>query len=153
MSEQLERSKVETLLHKQEVAKGITAFCQVLMDRALYHDESKLQSPEVEIFGEHTHELSKMVYGSDEYKQSLEKLKPAIEHHYAKNRHHPEFHKNGVDDMTLIDVLEMLADWFAATKRHETGNIRKSLEINTQRYKLSPQLKQILENTVREYFD
>ena len=54
--------------------------------------------------------------------------------------------------MTLIDLIEMLCDWKAATVRNKNGNIRKSIEHNADRFKMSPQLKQIFENTVREMF-
>jgi hypothetical protein len=82
----------------------------------------------------------------------LGKVKPAIEHHYAKNRHHPEHWPNGIDDMTLLDIVEMLSDWRAATERNKNGNIRTSIEKNTVRYNMSPQLAQIMQNTVREMF-
>ena len=42
----------------------------------------------------------------------------------------------------------MICDWYAACKRHADGDIRKSIEINTERFGLSPQLKAILLNTV-----
>jgi hypothetical protein len=54
--------------------------------------------------------------------------------------------------MTLIDLVEMLADWRAAGERNKDGNIRKSIAVNSSRFKLSPQLRTILENTAREYF-
>ena len=54
--------------------------------------------------------------------------------------------------MTLVDLIEMLADWKAATERNKDGNIRKSIEINSGKYNMSPQLRTIFENTVREYF-
>ncbi len=54
--------------------------------------------------------------------------------------------------MTLVDLIEMLADWRAATKRNKNGNIRKSIDINAEKYGISPQLKKIFENTVREMF-
>ena len=49
------------------------------------------------------------------------KFKPAIDHHYANNRHHPEHWPNGINDMTLMDLIEMLADWKAATARNKNG--------------------------------
>lgn len=55
-----------------------------------------------------------------------------------------------VNGMSLLDLIEMLADWKAATERHANGDIRKSIDINTERFKLSPQLADILRNTVRE---
>jgi hypothetical protein len=54
--------------------------------------------------------------------------------------------------MDLIDILEMLIDWIASSNRTKNGNIRKSLEVNKDRYKISDQLMTILENTVKHYF-
>jgi len=143
---------MEAMKHIHRVRELIFQMIRELDDRARNHDLSKLESPEKEIFGEYTPELSKVEYGSSEYKALLEKVKPAIEHHYANNRHHTEYHKNGVNDMTLVDLVEMLVDWKAATERLKNGNIRKSIEINAERYGISEQLTKIFENTVREYF-
>lgn len=64
-----------------------------------------------------------------------------------------EEHKpSPLDDMTLVDLLEMLVDWKAASERHNDGNIRKSIEINAEQFQMSPQLTRIFENTAREYF-
>lgn len=57
-----------------------------------------------------------------------------------------------ISDMNLIDVLEMLCDWRAAGERNKNGNIKKSIEVNAERYGLSPQLRKILENTARDLF-
>jgi len=143
---------MEAMKHIHRVRELIFQMIRELDDRARNHDLSKLESPEKEIFGEYTPELSKVEYGSPEYKVLLEKVKPAIEHHYANNRHHTEFHKHGINDMTLVDLVEMLVDWKAATERLKNGNIRKSIEINAERYGISEQLTKIFENTVREYF-
>jgi hypothetical protein len=144
---------LETIKHIHKVRALLHHMMMELDNRARLHDLSKLESPEKEIFGEFTPELAKTEYGSDEYKELLDKVKPAIEHHYSKNRHHPEFHKNGINDMNLIDLVEMLCDWRAATERNLNGNIRKSIEHNATRYNMSPQLVKIFENTVRELFD
>lgn len=144
--------KMETLKHIARVRHFLWILIQELDNRARNHDQTKLESPEAEIFGEFTPELAKTEYGSLEYKALLEKVKPAIEHHYSKNRHHPEFWKNGVNDMDLVDVMELLSDWKAATERNKNGNINKSLDINAERYGINPQLIQILTNTVERYF-
>lgn len=48
-------------------------------------------------------------------------------------------------------MLEMLLDWKASTERMKNGgDIRRSLEINRDRFKLTPQLESILANTIRE---
>ena len=109
---------------------------------------SKLADPEKTTFDEYTPKLKTSTYGSDEYKRFLAEMRPALEHHYAENRHHPEHFPNGIDDMTLIDVMEMLADWKAATERHDDGDIARSLKIQAERFGISEQLARILHNTV-----
>jgi uncharacterized protein DUF5662 len=52
--------------------------------------------------------------------------------------------------MSLPDIIEMLADWKAASLRHSDGSIEASLDINRKRFGISDQLFQILRNTVRE---
>lgn len=152
MSEQVNHCIAETYKHIKKVRSYLDRFIQELLHRGENHDNSKFEEPELSIFAENTSKLKDTEYGSEKYKQLLEEVKPAIVHHYSKNRHHPEHWVNGVNDMTLIDLLEMLADWKAATERNKDGNIRKSIEINAQKYNMSPQLKMIFENTVREYF-
>ena len=143
---------MEAIKHIHRVRYFLYQMIAELDRRARDHDQSKLQSPEAEIYGEHTPELEKCEYMSPEYKVLLEKVRPAIEHHYANNRHHPQHWPQGVDDMTLIDIVEMLVDWKAATERNKNGNIRTSIEKNTERFKISPQLAKIMQNTVREMF-
>ena len=143
---------MDVVKHIHVVRENIYKMIEELDNRARLHDQSKLESPEQEIFGESYKDLIKTEYGTPEYDALLEKVKPAITHHYANNRHHPEHWRNGIDDMTLIDLIEMLCDWKAATVRNKNGNIRKSIEHNADRFKMSPQLKQIFENTVREMF-
>ena len=76
-------------------------------------------------------------------------MKPALDHHYANSRHHPEHFANGINDMNLIDIMEMLADWKASSMRHNDGNLLKSIELNQQRFGYDDQLKQILLNTAK----
>lgn len=55
-----------------------------------------------------------------------------------------------VNGMSLLDVIEMLADWKAAGMRHADGNLFESLRINRERFGLSDQLFEIIQNTVKE---
>jgi hypothetical protein len=144
--------QLEAIKHIHRVRHFLYLMIEELDKRARLHDQSKLESPEKEIYGEYTPELAKTEYGSEAYKALLEKVKPATEHHYAKNRHHPEHWPNGINDFTLIDLVEMLCDWRAATERNKNGNIRKSIDFNKARYGMTDQLAGILHNTVREMF-
>lgn len=141
--------QVETQKHIENVRKYVRFLIDKLDNRGVKHDASKLESPEVEAFAEHTLQLASLSYGSEAYNNSLEQLKPALDHHYASNRHHPEHFINGINDMTLIDIAEMFCDWKASTLRHNDGNLLKSIEINAERFNMDGQLKAILVNTAR----
>lgn len=143
-------SREETLKHSYVVSDLVDAFVTVLSGNALVHDASKLKDPEKKAFDEATPKLKGLTYGSDEYRAELRKIEEAVKHHYSVNRHHPEHFEDGVDAMTLMDVVEMLADWKAASLRHDTGDIMRSIEVNRVRFNLSDQLCYILINTVRE---
>jgi len=143
-------STQDTLTHIGRVQIYIAQCADNLDARARTHDQSKLQPPEKEIFDEMTPKLKGSTYGSEEYKGFLESMKPALDHHYANNPHHPEHYPNGIDGMSLLDLIEMLCDWKAAGERHADGSIVKSLDVNRYRFKLTLQLFNILTNTARE---
>lgn len=138
-----------TAAHIQRVGTLLVGCSAKLARRAVDHDASKWSPEEWPAFEDATPKLAGMTYGSDEYTAALASIQPALKHHYAANTHHPEHHANGVDDMTLLDLIEMLCDWKAATERHNDGSIVKSLEHNKGRFKIEPQLLRILENTAR----
>lgn len=138
----------ETLRHIAIVRLILDEMSRLISFRGLLHDQSKLERPEVAVFAEFTPKLKGMTYGSDEYRKCLAEMRPALDHHYAANPHHPEHYPNGVSGMTIIDLVEMLADWKADTLRHEDGDMVKSIGINGTRFDLSPQLKSIFLNSV-----
>jgi hypothetical protein len=195
----------DTLTHIRRVNALMLLACGILMHRAQVHDESKLVEPEKSGFDRlKALSLSGMAYGSEEYRACLRQEKPAIDHHYSKNPHHPEFYPRRVTEpigtmlrssadsmeeqakpallhadereaaellmatakfmratadqqeaevngMSLFDLLEMLLDWKAASERMANGgDIAKSIEINTDRFKLSPQVVNLLKNTAHE---
>ena len=143
-------STQDTMAHIGKVQEYIAACIDSLRFRAKVHDASKLLPPEKEAFDEMTPILSGLTYGSDEYKAGIARLGPALEHHYFVYAHHPEHYPDGVNGMSLLDVLEMLCDWKAASERHANGDIARSLRINRERFGIGEQLAAILENTAVE---
>lgn len=139
----------ETMQHIERVRNLLNNVIIMLLKRGENHDQSKLESPEAEIFAK-ARPLSEISFGSAEYNDSLKEVKTALEHHYARNRHHPQHFENGVNDMTLIDLIEMLVDWKASSERHNDGNILKSITINSGKFNIGDQLTQILTNTAHE---
>lgn len=141
----------ETKKHIQEVETNILKFIAKLLKQSESHDSSKLESPELEIFDIYTPKLIDVTYNSEEYKTYMKEMKVAIDHHYAVNRHHPEHFLNGMDNMNLIDIVEMYCDWLAAVKRHNNGDIYRSIEVNQSRFKYPDMLKNIFSNTAKMF--
>jgi hypothetical protein len=144
-------STADTLRHSLRVGELLTQVIGELADRAVHHDLSKTQPPELDVFNEYTPKLRDSTYGTDEYKGFLAAMGEGLAHHYAANRHHPEHFSDGIDGMTLVDVVEMLADWKAATERHADGSLTRSLVVQRDRFGIGEQLLRILENTAREF--
>ena len=152
LSTKQKATNFDTISHICKVRDYLNVCVEELLRRGENHDKTKLNNPELDLFVEYTPKLAACTYGSDEYKENLDAIKVALEHHYANNRHHPEYFSNGWKDMTLIDLLEMVCDWMAAVKRHPNGDIQKSLEINRDRFKMPAYLIKILDNTIN-YID
>lgn len=144
-------SKADTLEHIKKVNNYLIDFSIQMLERGKNHDNSKLVSPEKELFDKWTPILKTLKYGSPEYKDSLDKLKVALDHHYYVNSHHPEHYPNGINDMTLMDLVEMFYDWKAATERTKDGDMERSIDINSERFNMSEQLTKIFRNTLKTY--
>ena len=138
----------EVAEHKKRVTKHLQTIGRELAERAIEHDDSKFSPEEFDAFQTLPSHMRNLIYGSDEYKQALQQIGEALAHHYRENRHHPEHFPDGVNGMTLIDLLEMLCDWLAIAEQNEGGDIYKSLELNKNRFKIDAQLFAILKNTI-----
>jgi len=173
----MSNSKFKTLRHIETVRNYLAAIIKELMYRQEQHDQTKLQPPEAEIFEKYMPLFEGVKYGSEKYREVIEKLKPAVDHHNKHNRHHPEHFKRTyecgkcnnkydyapdkcecghgifsvygglINGMNLIDLIEMMCDWKAAGLRRGDGDIYKSIEISKGRFGISDQLEQILINT------
>ena len=137
-------SRKDTTKHIAMVDHNLKSVIRSLKRRAQVHDQSKLEPPEKEIFDAETPKLSKLKFGSKEYQDSLKRLGPALEHHYANNSHHPEHYENGVAGMCLLDLIEMVCDWQAASKRMQGGELH--LVTAFERFGIDRQLGSIIFN-------
>jgi hypothetical protein len=140
-------SRPATYAHIGVVRRYLGAVAADLIRRGDEHDASKLLEPEVSVFDEYTPKLGDSTYGSEEYKSCLAEMGTGLLHHYAANPHHPEHYEEGIREMSLMDITEMLCDWKAATERHAEGDLARSIEHNQARYGYSDDLKRILTNT------
>lgn len=148
-------STADTLDHIEKVRARLMIVIDELRARAAVHDASKLRPPEKEAYDGLTQDMkaSTAPYGSEEYRTIIRKYKPAVDHHVTTSRHHPEFFgEAGVNGMTLIDVVEMVCDWKAASLRGNgtEASFAASIGKNFERYGIGEQLAAIFENTRKE---
>lgn len=145
-------SRYDTNAHIQRVRDIMYRAITNLSRRATFHDSSKMDGVEKEGYDAVGQNLRKLTYGTPEYMAQFDhpKLRAALDHHFAHNTHHAEHFENGIAGMSLLDVVEMICDWKAASERHDDGDIIKSIEINIERYEISDQLASIIRNTARE---
>lgn len=150
-AEQELESTLSNMTHINLIRKYLRVVATEFLKRGEEHDQSKFSDIEKSTFAFFTPRLKTMVYGSPEYQECLKEMAPALKHHYANNRHHPEHFEEGILGMSLFDLLEMFVDWTASTKRSQSGDIRVSLTKNKERFNMSPELVRIFENTITEW--
>ncbi|MFE3504308.1 DUF5662 family protein [Kitasatospora sp. NPDC059160] len=144
-------STPDTLRHSLRVAELMGELIKELLDRSVRHDLSKTREPERPVYDAVVPRLRAAAYGSEEYRALVDTMGEGLRHHYAHNRHHPEHFADGINGMTLVDLLEMLADWKAATERTPHGDLVESLAINRERFGIAPQLMDVLTNTAGHF--
>ena len=136
--------------HKFVVLQQMNIIIQELIKRAQDHDNSKFSEEEFPFLVAAMDDFHKTPFGTPEYMELRKKWAKLFDSHYKKNNHHPEHFPNGIEDMTLLDLIEMLCDWKAASMRTENGgNIANSIKVGAERYGFIPQLIKILENTAK----
>jgi Family of unknown function (DUF5662) len=143
-------STQDTIAHIARVQQLLGQVIVDLQERAAIHDRSKLREPEKSMFDEFTPKLRDSTYGSEEYEGFRKSMGEALAHHYAHNRHHPEHFARGIASMNLLDVVEMLVDWKAATERHADGDLARSIAHNRERFGYGDEIEGLLHNTASD---
>lgn len=140
--------------HKKKIRNILDSIADNLNIRAIDHDESKFSPEELPIFLEAWPLLKegKKDYLGDIYKKALEKLGPALQHHYKENDHHPEHFANGISDMSIMQLLEMLCDWYVSSGLYDTKNteedIKNKMIKSMERFSIKEPLSNILLTTL-----
>ena len=118
----------DTFIHKQIVLNSCYLMAKYLMSknrielgiqllkRGCEHDNSKFDKEEFR-------KLSQILKNRSCFTDAKEKLTcgeiKAIQYHWKHNRHHPEYHEH-YSDMTDLDMIEMVCDWFARSIQYNT---------------------------------
>lgn len=138
----------DIIKHRAEVQENISMICRRLEARGMAHDLSKFGEIEFDAFLSTRERFKKANYGTPEYDECVKAIQPAIDHHYAYNLHHTKHWPNGINNMSLIDIVEMVADWRAAERRSPDRTLKDTMEDAFKKYKIEGQLKQAIINTM-----
>lgn len=122
--------------HVAIVRKNLAKISNALNERARVHDLSKFSEDEFAGFVEVNRIAREHPYGSKEYVESLKDNK-VIELHFSRNSHHHEYYPHGVADMSLLDIIEMVADWKAASETYGQTSFADALEFQRKRFDLT----------------
>lgn len=98
-----------------------TDFKEELLVRAELHDASKFSPEEYipYIWLTEYHRCRRAGEPFEYPEGGRTQVRKAIDHHVTSNRHHAEFHADP-NDMTDVDIIEMICDWTAM--EHEYGD-------------------------------
>ena len=133
--------------HQMDVHIRLGQFSQELFFRGNVHDESKLTEPEKSCYDQWKPILEVTPFGTPEYDAAVKQMGEGLAAHFRNNSHHPEHYTNGIDGMNLFDLVEMYCDWMAVSGRK---GVPLALDYLSKKFNLSPQLKQIIANTVQD---
>lgn len=142
-------STADTSGHIARVQELLREVCSRLTIRAVEHDMSKRVEPEKSGYDHWKPILKTLPEDSPEMAAAREAMGEVLEHHVKANPgHHPSGNPNGIPDMSLLGLVEMLADWRAAAD--EKAPYVLLLDFNIERFGIDAQLAAVLKNTVRE---
>lgn len=117
-----------------------------LLRRGVEHDNSKFDTEE---FVSLSRILTKDRRGFKDASVALtDEQIHAIECHWKKNTHHPEYYADH-NDMSYLDILEMVCDWYARSKQYKTDFIPFVEERQRNRFKFSDETFDTILKTCR----
>ena len=112
--------------HVQFVREGLEFVGDALRLRGIVHDASKMTDEEFAGFARINAAARINKFGSQEYREAMQRERPTIDLHFKRNSHHPEF-----CDQSFLDVIEMVCDWWGARKGYDDPRPwSESVELN-----------------------
>lgn len=124
---------------------------QTLQERGAAHDQSKYEEPERLAYIWLTWYHKQRKDGVDiEYPDGVqEAVNKAIKHHTESNRHHSEAHTS-VNDMSCLDVVEMVCDWTAISQEYGADTCLAWVEANVSKFGFNDDMLAFIYETISE---
>ena len=124
------------LRHRAFVELALGRVARALDERAIEHDLTKMLDDEFAGFSRINAAARIQKFGSPEYAENMRRERGTIDLHFSRNSHHPEqpgllaqqtggtaliAYDAGISEheMTFLDVIEMVCDWWGASKGYD----------------------------------
>jgi hypothetical protein len=125
------------IAHRAYLAEAVGLVRTELDRRVVVHDLSKLKEDEFAGFARINAAARVHKFGTPEYQEGMDRERDVIDLHFSRNSHHPErprllgeaaererglpddatyWAAHGAAQMSFLDVIEMVCDWWAARK-------------------------------------
>lgn len=137
---------IPVIMHIRAVQELLAVMAVDLQARALTHDQSKYTKEELPLAYAKSR-LDSLEYGGEEFRAAIEELKPAVQHHYAHNSHHPEHYPHGWAGMTLLDMLEMMCDLRASLPNADYFDV---LDAHAEKHGIPKDVVLLMKNTAMD---
>ena len=125
--------------HIMTVQSRMRAIARRILNRADSHDLSKFAPDELGGMIEIDAIAEESGLNSPQYMEAIKG--PAIGLHRSRHSHHPEFHSDGIKDMSLLDLIEMVCDWKAANQVRGHPEGRQSVNMMIRRLELKDEYR------------
>ena len=134
----------DTVIHKKIVLDNCNLMANYFFDtgetekaiqilkRGVDHDNSKYNYIE---FKKLASILNTRKCFTNATEQLTEVEMEAIRYHWSHNKHHPEYYYDKEDNMSELDIIEMVCDWFARSLQYNTEFIAFIKERQKNRFK------------------
>ena len=146
------RSLLTIMQHREVVGERMIRLGEELIRRGRVHDRSKLRADEFGGYVRINAAGSEHDYGSEGLNRVMREESGVIELHKSRNSHHPEHHHDGVHSMGLLDLIEMVADWFGAVEIYG-GDIDESYIVMLKRFKFSDGQRWVIDRMIEIWKD
>jgi hypothetical protein len=140
--------------HKEKVGKNLLKIQTEIGRRMYSHDNDKIANDTIfEVYEQYNSKLRNEKYDSPEFLKYAKIMRPAVQLHTSKNRHHFYDKSNQIknEEVDLIDLIEVLCDWIGATERNPNIDFKEALEYNFEKYNIPKEWRIIMLNTYINY--
>ena len=144
-------------IHKTAVEISMNKLAKRIRIRGSRHDNSAMSGLEHAIgsmYSKHklpTHWISDPTTLGNYPKD----IQSAIKSHYENNDHHPEHFENGMYDMNIIQLTEMICDVFETLRENgvSQSDVHHHIEHMCNNYNIAEPLSSIIKNTIVQLYE